>query len=214
MLTGRCEPLGSRSAGCRRSFSDEPPYRSPLATRAQAMRTHRTESLSDGPNPLLKDSGACRRPSWLARGWPWQRLNRRRMSHTGSPTTAKRALQMLSVAPKSRSVLVMQPPTGGCTTMRVSALRTSRRGQPAGRARRQLDSAPREVTKASSARAGSRDYQSTPMDLEHGISALDQKPRRRAARGPTSGRRSSFFSGRFVRRSARADEGRTYHLIL
>ena len=43
-------------AGCRRSFSDEPPYRSPLATRAQAMRTHRTESLSDGPNPLLKET--------------------------------------------------------------------------------------------------------------------------------------------------------------
>ena len=132
---------------------------------------------------------------------------------TGSPATAKRALQTLPVAHESRSVLVMQPPTGACTTTRLSSVRSSRSCHLAGRARRQLDSARREVTKASSARAGSRDYQSTPMDLEHGISALDQKPRRRAARGPTSGRRSSFFSGRFVRRSARADEGRPYHLI-
>ena len=32
-------------------------------------------------------------------------------SHTGSPTTAKRALQTLTVALESRFVLVMQPPT-------------------------------------------------------------------------------------------------------
>ena len=122
-------------------------------------------------------------------------------SHTESPTTAKKCSFSLSVAPQSRSVLVVQPPPGGCTTTRASSVRTSAGGQASGRARRQLDSARREVTKASLSRAVSRDYHSTPMDLEHGISALDQMPRRRAAHGPTSGRRSRFFSGRFVRRS-------------
>ena len=134
-------------------------------------------------------------------------------SHTGSPPTAIRALQTLSVAPQSRSMLLVQPPPGGCTTTRASAVRTSRSGQPAGRARRQLDSARGEVSKASSARRDKRDYQSTPMDLGAGTSALDQKQPHFGASRPTSGRTSTFFSGRFVRRAARADEGRRYHLI-
>ena len=114
-------------------------------------------------------------------------------SHTESPTTAKRALPTLSVAPKSRSVLVMQPPTGACTSTRVSALRTSRRGQASGRARRQLDLAPREVTKASS---GLSIYPG-PMDLGAGISALEELPRRRPVIDRTSGRRSTFSLGVF-----------------
>ena len=70
-----------RSARCRRSFSDAKSYRSQISFLFFGKGAESTGSLSDGPNPLLKDSGACRRPSWLARGWPWQRLNRRRMGH-------------------------------------------------------------------------------------------------------------------------------------
>ena len=70
-------------------------------------------------------------------------------------------------------------PTQCGTPTRASSVKTSISGQPAGRARRQLDSAPREVIKASSARRDKRGYQSTPMGLGAGISALDQLPRRR-----------------------------------
>ena len=100
--------------------------------------------------------------------------------------------------------------------MRASAVRTSTSGQPCGRARRQLDpsrpqlSRPRRLEEA---------HEISTMVLENGIlvlvhvSALDELPRRRPVRGPTSGLRSTFKSGRFVRRAARAAEGRPYQIL-
>ena len=111
MLNGRCEPLGSRSAGCRRSFSDEPPYRSQISFLFKSKGAESTGSVSNGPNPLLEDSFFCRRPfcarALLALAAPRPASEE---SHTESPTTAKRALPTLSVAPESRSVMVMQLP--------------------------------------------------------------------------------------------------------
>ena len=86
--------VGSRSAGCRRSFSDEPPYWSPFFLLFKSKRADSTGSLSDGPNPLLEDSFSFRRPfcapALLALAAPRPASER---SHTESPTTAKRALQ-------------------------------------------------------------------------------------------------------------------------
>ena len=52
--------VGSRSAGCRRSFSDEPPYRSQISFLFKSKGAESIGSLSDGPNPLLEDSFFCR----------------------------------------------------------------------------------------------------------------------------------------------------------
>ena len=119
-----------RSARCRRSFSDAKSYRSQISFLFFGKGAESTGSLSDGPNPLLEDSFFFRRPfcapALLALAAPQPASEG---SHTGSPPTAIRALPTLSVAPQSRSVLVVQPPPGGCTTTRASAVRTSAGGQ-------------------------------------------------------------------------------------
>ena len=76
--------VGSRSAGCRRSFSDEPPYRSQILFLFKSKGADSTGSLSDGPNPLLEDSFLFRRPFCALAFWPWRRLDQRRKSHIPS----------------------------------------------------------------------------------------------------------------------------------